>query len=70
MRPSGAPGTNCLRPFLGPRSSSSEHLKRFASTPLGRAYYGLRWIAALAGLERIADCIADALRCEDPMLGK
>eukprot|EP00969_Alexandrium_andersonii_P147261 6511860-Alexandrium_andersonii.AAC.1 len=43
-----------LRPFLGPRSSSSERLKH--SCAFGRADCRLGRLAALAGLERVADC--------------
>eukprot|EP00969_Alexandrium_andersonii_P023716 1035629-Alexandrium_andersonii.AAC.1 len=32
---------------------------------LCKADCGLRWIAALAGLGRIADCTLGALRCKD-----
>eukprot|EP00969_Alexandrium_andersonii_P332548 14695942-Alexandrium_andersonii.AAC.1 len=43
-----------LKLFLGPLSSSSERFIPFCM--FSRSYYGLRRIAAVTGLGRIADC--------------
>eukprot|EP00969_Alexandrium_andersonii_P228544 10093532-Alexandrium_andersonii.AAC.1 len=48
------------RPFLGPRSSGSECLKQCCA--FVRADCGLRRIAALMGLARIADCTSGTLQ--------
>ena len=52
-----------LRPFLGPRSSRFERLKRFCI--LRMADCGLRRIGALTGLGRIADCTLGTPRGKD-----
>eukprot|EP00969_Alexandrium_andersonii_P189898 8390103-Alexandrium_andersonii.AAC.1 len=52
-----------VRLLMGPRTSSSERLTRFCV--FGRADCGLRRLAALAGLERIADCTLGTLQCID-----
>eukprot|EP00969_Alexandrium_andersonii_P166148 7341487-Alexandrium_andersonii.AAC.1 len=53
-----------LRPFLGPRSSSSERLKRCCMFCM--ADCGLGWAAALPGIERLAGCTLGAMQCKDP----
>eukprot|EP00969_Alexandrium_andersonii_P025561 1116321-Alexandrium_andersonii.AAC.1 len=52
-----------LRPFLGPRSSSFERLKRCCV--LRMADCGLRRIAARTGRGQIADCTLGTLQCKD-----
>eukprot|EP00969_Alexandrium_andersonii_P363810 15462723-Alexandrium_andersonii.AAC.1 len=56
-----------LRPFLGPRSSRFERLKRVCIFRM--ADCGLRRIAALTGLGWIADCALGTLQCKDARLG-
>eukprot|EP00969_Alexandrium_andersonii_P126386 5586589-Alexandrium_andersonii.AAC.1 len=62
--PIGSFGDKLLRPFLGPCSSSAERLKRLCM--FRRADCGFGRIAAMTGLERIAECDLGALRCNDP----
>eukprot|EP00969_Alexandrium_andersonii_P171666 7588468-Alexandrium_andersonii.AAC.1 len=55
-----------LRPFLGPRSSRFERLKRFCI--LRMTDCGLRRIAAQTSIGRIADYTLDPLQCKDPSI--
>eukprot|EP00969_Alexandrium_andersonii_P181582 8025062-Alexandrium_andersonii.AAC.1 len=55
-----------LRPVLSSCSSMFERLKRFRI--LRMAVCGLRWIAILPGLGRIADCTLGTLQCKDARL--
>eukprot|EP00969_Alexandrium_andersonii_P134719 5959920-Alexandrium_andersonii.AAC.1 len=61
-----APSAHNLRPLLGPCSARFERLRRFCI--VRKAGCGLRRIAALTGLERIADCTAGPLQCKDASL--
>eukprot|EP00969_Alexandrium_andersonii_P192906 8521421-Alexandrium_andersonii.AAC.1 len=52
-----------LRPFLGPRSSCFKRLKQLRI--FRKADGGLRRVAALTGIERIAGCTLDPSQCKD-----
>eukprot|EP00969_Alexandrium_andersonii_P177763 7860106-Alexandrium_andersonii.AAC.1 len=56
----------CIRDSLGPRSSSSEHPRRVCMFRM--ADCGVRRIAAVTGLGRIADWISGTLPCKDPRI--
>eukprot|EP00969_Alexandrium_andersonii_P074004 3263947-Alexandrium_andersonii.AAC.1 len=55
-----------LTPSLGPRGSSSERPRRCCMFRM--ADCGLRRIAALTGLEPIAECTFGPLQCKDPRI--
>eukprot|EP00969_Alexandrium_andersonii_P097759 4316046-Alexandrium_andersonii.AAC.1 len=59
-----------LRTLLGPRSSMVERLTRFNMFCMADCGLGLRRIAALMRIGRIADCTLDTSQCKDPREGQ